>query len=396
MSKSKAMPKAAPRVKAGKKKWQGWMVPGALARKLFFLERKNFLRRFRVLALAGLPYSDALEELRDSAYRRKNGIMFAALESMVLRQRKGRTLAETFDGWLAPEDVMLIEAGDLRGGGKHLAEAIDEALEMHETEKEMKTTVLSGLFEPFVMLAAVYGLIAWMASNFVTEVLTIMNVDPAQLKGTARQLYEVGIFATSYWAWLAPILLIVFGVLVFMTLPGMEIKTKSGAVKRLMTSKNFRGFLDRYLPPWSVYAKMVGARWLLSFAKLSAAGYPHEDIMQKTARLASPWLKERIQALERVYRKGIPLGRSFERTGYRFPSDDVIEDIAVFADRPEFDKALQTIAKEWVKTVTSQVKMLAFALTAAGFLATTVSMLWIMDAFNEVQNQVTAASQQKL
>lgn len=376
----------------GTRKRQAWMLPEKVAKKLFFMERKTFLRRFRVLALAGMPYSDALEELRASAYRRKAGIMFAALDSMVLRQRKGRKLAETFEGWLSPEDVMLIEAGDLRGGGQHLANAIDEALEMHEASKEMKTHVLSGLFEPFVMLVAIYALIAWMASNFVTEVLSIMQVDPARLKGTAQQLYQVGLFATSQWAWLAPIIAVGVLVLIFRSLPGFEFKS-GGRTRRLFTSRQ-RGILDRLLPPWNIYAKMTGARWLLAFAKLSAAGYTHEAIMQKTAALASPWLRERIQALERVYRKGISLGRSFERTGYRFPSDDVIEDIAIFADRPEFDSALQTIAKEWVKTVIAQVKALAFALTAVGFMATTFSMLWIMDAFNEVQAQVTAAAQQ--
>jgi hypothetical protein len=202
----------------------------------------------------------------------------------------------------------------------------------------------------------------------------------------------VGLFATSQWAWLAPIIAVGVLVLIFRSLPGFEFKS-GGRTRRLFTSQQ-RGILDRLLPPWNIYAKMTGARWLLAFAKLSAAGYTHEAIMQKTAALASPWLRERIQALERVYRKGISLGRSFERTGYRFPSDDVIEDIAIFADRPEFDSALQTIAKEWVKTVIAQVKALAFALTAVGFMATTFSMLWIMDAFNEVQAQVTAAAQQ--
>lgn len=369
---------------------KAWMVPESVARKMFWMERKKFLRRFRVLVMAKLPHSDALDELRASALENKRGVMFAALDSMVQRQRRGRDLSDTFDGWFAPADIMLMEAGERRGGGPHLAAAIDEVLDMQGATKEMVAHVLAGLFEPAVMLAAIYALVTWLAGTFTGEVLTLMKLNPDSLTGSARQLYVVGVFSQSAWVWIVPLFILATLVAIFLSLPGVEIKRR-GVTRRLFTSRQ-RGSLDRLIPPWSVYAQMTSARWLLAFAKLSAAGYTHELIMERTAALASPWMRERIQAIEVAYRKGLSLGRAMKRTGYRFPADEVIEDIAVFAERPDFDAALNTIAKEWVREVTARVKALAFVLTAAGFIATTAAMIWVMDSFNALQTQVTATA----
>lgn len=83
-----------------------------------------------------------------------------------------------------------------------------------------------------------------------------------------------------------------------------------------------------------------------------------------------------------------------KKAGYDFPSAEVIQDIAAFANRPGFEESLQVIAVEWVKSVTFRVKAMAQAITGLGFLATGASMIWMMDAFNAFQNQITSMVQQ--
>ena len=60
-----------------KNKRAGWMIPDALAIKLFSLERKKFYRRIQIMARAQLPFSEAIEELRSRAFESKSGVMFA-------------------------------------------------------------------------------------------------------------------------------------------------------------------------------------------------------------------------------------------------------------------------------------------------------------------------------
>lgn len=366
---------------------RAWMVPEDLARRLFFLKRKTLLRRMYVMALAKMPLADSLIELQHRAKEAKDGIMYAALTSMVTRQRRGRELAQTLEGWLTPTDIMLLEAGDKRGY-ESFAEAIDNVLSLQGATREMVGYVLSGLFEPLVMLGSIYGLIVWLAGSFNDQVLSLMQIDASRLYGSARTLYDIGLFSKTIWVWIVPVVFLLLMAALFRSLPGVVLG------KHVLFVSRQRGFLDKWIPPWSIYSAIVGSQWMLSFSKLAQAGYAYEEILARTGALASPWLRARLFAIEHAYRKGLSLGRATMKAGYDFPSRDVIQDVATFANRPGFEESLQIIANEWVRSVTLRVKAMSQAITGLGFLATGASMIWIMDAFNAFQNQITAMVQQ--
>lgn len=366
---------------------RAWMVPEGVARRLFFLKRKTLLRRLRVMALAKMPLADSLIELQQRAKDAKDGIMYAALTNMVVRQKRGCTLAQTFEGWFAPTDIMLLEAGDKRGYDS-FAKAIDDILSLQGATREMIGYVLGGLFEPLVMLGSIYALIVWLAGSFNDQVLSLMEIDASRLYGSARTLYDIGQFSKTIWAWIAPVAFLLVMVALFRSLPGVKIG------RRYLLVSSRRKFFDKFIPPWSVYSVISGSRWMLSFSKLAKAGYSYEEILSRTAALASPWLRHRIIAIDKAYRKGLSLGAAMKKAGYDFPSAEVIQDIAAFANRPGFEESLQVIAVEWVKSVTFRVKAMAQAITGLGFLATGASMIWMMDAFNAFQNQITSMVQQ--
>ena len=356
-----------------------WQFPEGFARKMFWMKRKRFLRRIQVMARAHLPMSDSIAELRARAHHSKDGVMFAALQSMEHRQRRGRSLAETFEGWLPPTDIMLIQAGD-QSGYEALAKAIDDIIDLQGATTEMIGRIISGLIEPGILIFANYILILWMANNFTAKALASTGIKAGQLTGTAHTFYEIGIFATTPWAWGAPIIFGVLLGLLFASLPRW-------------TGRR-RAFLDRFLPPWTIYRSIVGAGWMLSFAKLAKAGYTYEVILDKTAALARPWLRTRVQWISYHLRRGSGLGESMQRAKSGFPGKDLIDDIATFNNRPGFEDTLDILAREWVKETTQMVKGLAFALTMSGWLTTGVTMIWIFVAFNAVQSQLTAIVQQ--
>jgi type II secretory pathway component PulF len=313
--------------------------------------------------------------------------MYAALTSMVMRQRRGRELAKTLEGWFAPTDIMLLEAGDKRGY-ESFAEAIDNVLSLQGAAREMIGYVLAGLFEPLVMLGSIYGLIVWLAGSFNDQVLSLIQIDASRLYGSARTLYDIGLFSKTIWVWIVPAVFLILMAALFRSLPGIVIGKHALFVSRQ------RMVFDKFIPPWSIYSAIISSQWMLSFSKLAQAGYAYEEILARTGALASPWLRTRLLAIEHAYRKGLSLGRAMTKAGYDFPSRDVIQDVATFANRPGFEESLQIIAHEWVKSVTLRVKAMSQAITGLGFLATGASMIWIMDAFNAFQNQITAMVQQ--
>jgi type II secretory pathway component PulF len=358
-----------------------WMIPEGVARRLFFLERKRLLRRLQVMARAHLPLAESISELRERAYTSKKGIMYAALSSMEQRQRRGRTVAETFAGWIPENQIMLMEAGE-RSGYEAFALAIEDALSLQGATSEMIGRVIGGLMEPFLLITANYFLVLWMASNFTDKVFKMLHINPDQLTGQAHQFYTVGVFAKSYWAWLAPTLIMAAIVALFVSLP--------------MATGKWRRPLDRFVPPWSVYRSINGAGWMLTFAKLASARYSYEDILRRTADLSRPWLRSRIMAIEYWVRRGRPLGEAMRKSENDFPSRDLVDDIATFNNRPGFEEALDILAKEWVSQTSQQVKGLAFAMTGIGWMVTGFVMIWIFTAFDAMQTQITAIARQMM
>ncbi len=359
---------------------RGWMLPQGLALRLFGPKRKAFYRRLQIMAKARMPFDAAITELRQQAFANKQGVMYAMLDSVEKRMRRGRSLDESLDGWLPKEDRMLLAAGDKQGYAGFVA-AIDQILAVQDASKEMRRTLISGLTEPLVMILAMYGLIAWMSKNFNEKALTVTHIDPHQLTGLAHQLYAVGLFAVSPWAWISPLLALAFIAFLFMTMPVFT------------QPKALRMALDN-VPPWSIYRAMTGAKWLLTFATLGRAHLPYEVIFKETASLAGPWLKERIDAISRQYARGFNLGESFKRAGYDFPSKSLVDDLVAFGGRPGFEEVLYIMAQEWIVETTRFVKAITTTLTGMGYMLVFVGMFWIMGAFNAMQNQITAIIQQ--
>ncbi|MBN6739494.1 hypothetical protein JKG47_02890 [Acidithiobacillus sp. MC6.1] len=357
-----------------------WMMQEPVARVLFPMQRKRFYRRIQIMSKAQLPFSDAVEELRNRAKESKNGVMYAALSSMAYRQGRGRSIAESLDGWVPREEMMLLNAGDKRGYSGFVT-AIDQILNMGSATKAMMTTLVSGLIEPLIMIAAMYGLITWMAKSFNQKALSLTHINPNQLTGEAHQLYAVGVFATTVWSWLIPLLVLLFMGVLLVILP---VWVKPEWLRKIAD----------HVPPFSIYKAITGARWMMAFATLGKAGIPYEEIFNETKNMSKPWLRIRLAMIEHLYRRGIGMGPAFAKSGYQFPSKSLVDDLLAFGDRPGFEDVLLILAEEWVKSTTQTVKGITFALTGVGYLSVFGGMIWIMGSFNAMQSQIMAIIQQ--
>ncbi len=357
-----------------------WVVPENVAALMFPMRRKTFYRRVQIMSKAHMPFSDAIKELKSRAHESKNGVMYAALSSISYRLERGRTIAESLDGWVPQEEMMLLNAGDKRGYAGFVA-AIDQILTMGAATKAMMTTLVSGLVEPFIMIAAMYGLITWMAKSFNQKALALTHINPDQLTGGAHQLYAVGLYATTVWSWIIPLGVLAFIIVLFVIMPIW------------VTPEKVRKVVD-HVPPFSIYKAIVGAKWMMAFATLGKAGIPYEEVFKETAKLSKPWLKMRLKAIELLYRRGIGLGPAFAQSGYQFPSKALVDDLLAFGDRPGFEDVLMVLAEEWVKSTTLTVKGITFALTGVGYLSVFGGMIWIMGSFNAMQSQIMAIIQQ--
>ncbi|MDD2860333.1 MAG: type II secretion system F family protein [Acidiphilium sp.] len=342
--------------------------------------RTRFYRRVQVMSKAHVPFADAIREMRDRAFIARNGVLYAALRSIAYRLERGRSIEESLDGWLPHEERMLLAAGD-RLGYAGFAAAIDQIMTMNAATKGMTMTIVTGLIEPVLMITAMYLLIDWLSGNFNKKAIAITHISPDRLTGGAYQMYAVGVFAATIWAWVLPLLVLVAVAAVLASMP------------YLTRPKKLRTVLD-HLPPYNIYKSITAARWLLTFSTMGMAGLPYELVFRETTALARPWLRQRLVAIETLYRRGIGLGPSFLQSGYDFPNKTLIEDLIAFGDRPGLENPLMILAEEMIKTTTRTVKTIAFMMTAVGYLIVFGGMMWIMNGFDAFQSQINLIIQQ--
>ncbi|MBU2765578.1 hypothetical protein HAP94_05060 [Acidithiobacillus ferrivorans] len=361
-----------------------WLVPQGLARKAFpLMRKKSFLRRIQIMGKAQAPFSDAISELKKRANENHEGIMFAALQAMDLRVRRGQKLAQIFQGWLTSEEIMLIEAGDKIGFPGYVA-AIDKVLSMGSATAEIQGALLNGIFEPVILMASIYMLMLWMSSSFTGKLLKVTHVSPSRLTGMARQFYDVGLFAATPWSILVPIIMVLPVMLVWLSFSRWTGK-RSGTEK-------IRAFLDRF-PPYSVYKEITGAQWVLTLSMLAVAGYPYELILQELGHLSRPWAGMQTRLIERCFRKGITLGDAMRQAGGWFPSRAMVQDIMAFGERPGFKETLKVLAEESIKDTTRMVKMMANVMRGVGYLLMFIALVWLYEAFNALSTQVQTIAQ---
>ncbi|MBB2156620.1 pilus biosynthesis protein PilR [Gluconacetobacter diazotrophicus] len=145
-----------------------------------------------------------------------------------------------------------------------------------------------------------------------------------------------------------------------------------------------RLLLER-LPPWSIYRNIQGYVWLTTFVVLMQAGNrPETRIIQEQASMASPWLRERLDALaECMGLHAMHLPRALEQTGFNFPSSEMIDDIdtAWGSGSGGYEKLLRksdTWAREMVKTATATADVLMTIGTISVWIISGIVMLGSM------------------
>ncbi len=353
----------------------GWMVSEPVARMLFpHTQKQKLYHRIRLTAKVREPFADSIDEMMRRARERRNGVMFAALRNINERLGRGRTIGEALEGWVPPEERMLLTAGDRRGYDGFAA-AIDDILYLGKVTGSMVSRIVMGVLPPLAIVLAQYLLMLWMAVSFTTKALNLTHVNPSQLTGRAREFYEVGLFAQSPWAWGAPVLVVIVlsGILV-----SMPYWTRPAGLRRKAD----------LVPPYSLYKAIVGSRWLLAFAAMGKAGIPYESIFEETGRMASPWLKGILGDIERLYRRGVGLGPAFVATGQNFPSRSIVDDLVSFGDRPGFEDTLMVLARDRVEQTLAISSLIAAVMTAFGYAFAAFGSFWIMMSFNAMESQI--------
>lgn len=101
-----------------------------------------------------------------------------------------------------------------------------------------------------------------------------------------------------------------------------------------------------------------GASFLLAISSMMSAGVKLDEVsLARIAKRSDPYLKQRVRALTRFITSGENLGDALYKSGYKFPDEEIIGDLQIYAKLRGFDHNLIWITRSWVDSLVERVTM---------------------------------------
>lgn len=334
--------------------------------------RLRLYRKMSKMLSNGLPLLKVLEELRDRASsqgKKPKEPLAIILDDCRRSVQNGRLLSEALEGWVPQAEQMILMAGEQSG---RLETTLISVVNVVHARKRINAVIVGGMAYPLAILGLVLSYIYLFGTRVIPQFTQML--DPAKWHGTARSLYLMSLWVQQ---WMGYTLLVIFALLLllYFSMPRWR--------------GNLRIWADK-IPPYSIYRLMAGSGFLMAFSALQAAGVTVEKSLMRLSNIAQPWLRERLDGALLGVRSGLNCGEALRNAGYEFPSQEVIDDLCVYAEYKGFAEALKLMADEWMEQGVEVISLRMKVLN--GFAVVVMAMVigWLVIGFFGIQQEIAA------
>ncbi|MGG2494325.1 type II secretion system F family protein [Pseudomonas aeruginosa] len=305
-------------------------------------ERLQFYESMSTLLENGVPLKDAVAEVHKIfAHEGQHPFHPVAIASReaLMGLSNGKRLATAMALYLPAQERALIEAGEMSG---NLVQAMGDAVSLVEAQARIRATIWQALLYPSALSAMMVFLLCIVAYRMVPSLARLS--DPVTWTGPLATLNAIASFVTGPGIYVL-VAVITLTVVVIVTLPTYRWKG--------------RVWLDRMLPPWSIYRMLQGTTFLLNMAVMLNAGIRPYDSLASMIKISPPWLKQRLEAARYGVGLGQNLGVALRSAGHDFPDRQAIQYLCTLANRGGFSEALVKFSRRWQETSLKQIELAA-------------------------------------
>ncbi|WP_373859334.1 pilus assembly protein [Klebsiella variicola] len=348
-----------------------------LMRRTFWLsDRIRFWQMVRTLWRMGMKPQelfDTLEQMysEDGKKRNRGSLLCRQLSGAVSKRTFGElglpgdptriaTPEDVLGLWCSPVEAVLYRVGAITG---NMSDALAQSISLLGHLRQMREAMAPAIAQ-FSLLLLTFPGILWGVSEKMLPAMSGL-IPPERWTVHIRLLDQLSQGIQAY-----GLLLAVAGV-ALLTLLVRSLPRRGGAVRRHL--------LD-VLPPWSVYATLQGALFLLSAGALMKAGLKSREVLDVLRGHASPWLALRLDAAGFHVRSGRNLGAALYASGYRFPSLQS----AIFLRSAGASRDIADVLHDWGETqmpvALSRIKSLSNGLTLGLGLLIAAFLIYVMFA----------------
>ncbi|MCL2331709.1 MAG: type II secretion system F family protein [Proteobacteria bacterium] len=336
-------------------------------------KRMNVYRKCASLLRNDFTLMDALDRIYQ--IESKNGTKpdepFAiALRAWQESLERGAPFADATRGWVPTNETLMLTLGDV----SKLSVALENVVRVGEGASRISSAMLSALSYPLFLLGLTVAIIIMVGLYLVPPLMEAAGGDIVW-RGAARMLVVVANFSSNYW------MVVVGGFVAVALVMWMSLSTWSGRI---------RAVFDR-IPPWSVYKISVSVGWLMSLSAMVGAGGNLTVAMKLLADNSNAYLRSILDSALRQITNGDNLGQALANNGRHFPNDEIIGDLAIYADMNGFDENLNKIANDYLDSSVRRMENLSNIMNSIGILLVSVVIAWVVFGTFEMQDQITSA-----
>ncbi len=338
-------------------------------------QRLRVYRKIAVMTRYGLPLNRVLDMIHDQAThngRKPSAPMAVVMDSWRRAIRNGRSLSQAAGPWVPFNERMMIEAGE---ESQNLSTSLENLIAINLGSSKMKGAIIGGLAYPVILALSICAVL-WLFGLKVIPAFDTIHPKESWT-GLAGQMAAMSDAVQVY------LLPSIIGIVLFIALLVWLMPRWTGPLRK---------HADK-IPPFSIYRLVTGAGFMMSIGALIAAGVQTSRALEKIARNASPWLKERLNASLRYVYSGQNMGRSLQKAGHDFPDKEIIEDLVAYADLPAFTEMLEQIGQEWLENAIEMIKGQAKIINGVMLVLMGATISWMFSGLFDIQQQISNATQ---
>jgi len=332
--------------------------------------RYRFYMKLSQLLGNGVSLDTALKQLETIAGRRSS----SALPHLYRRWRRNIANGQNFGRVLAPfipsSEAILIETG--ANSGKLLV-ALENAAQSIEQQTKVKKAIITASAYPGVLIAMLIAALALSAYKVIPTFEEIIPINEWQ--GVSYAVAISAQFIREYSFLITAVAIVIVSIIVY-SLPRWTSK------QRILFDK---------IVPWNMYKMWQGSSFLLAISSMMSAGVKLDEVsLAKISKQSEPYLKQRINALTRWITAGENLGDALYKSGFKFPDEEIIGDLQIYAKLRGFDQNLIWITRSWVDSLVERVTMIMKVVNTTILILIAIVIGCLIMSFYDIFQQIEA------
>lgn len=319
--------------------------------------RLSMYRQFARFAQRGYDVKAPLETMHERAIKRGRSTA-VVYEEWLRGVNEGKRFSDILADYAPAAERMAVSSGEETG---QIGQGFQMAAYIVESNNRLRGALVSTLAYPTLLLGVFIALLVFISALLIPQLEEMLPVEfwppiSAALHWIATGLQKYG-------------LLLLGAFVVGSTAAVLSLPYWTSPVRR---------YLDRSLPPWTIYRDIQGGLLLVALSGVVAAGAPIDDALRRLRRTASPWMAAHLDEMIGNVAQGLTPARAME-TGLM--SDVLMDELIAYDRAGDLASAIEFLGRDAIDLVIGRIRGIAAAIGVALMFGVGASIVWTWGSF---------------